>query len=74
MNNILEHEYLEAKQNFTRSQEKALASIVKKEHEIKKTQKEIEKILQQNNLNNLDVDKYKRDEQVNTFINLDFSK
>ena len=52
--------YLQPSENLTKEQERALEKILKKEEEIEKVQDEISKILIENDLNILDVDKYKR--------------
>jgi anion-transporting ArsA/GET3 family ATPase len=72
MNNVLDQEYKQAKEVFTKPQEKALAVVVKKEEEIHKTQEEIEKVLKENNLNILDVDKYKHEKNIDKFLKLEF--
>ena len=71
---ILDHEYLQPKEKFTKAQEKALEIIIKKENEINKIQKEIEKILNENTLKNLDLDKFKKDKKIEEFQKLKFPK
>jgi len=67
MNNILDQEFKQPKEVFTKAQEKALQLIEEKEEKIRKTQEEITKILNENDLNAFDVDKYKRDQIVQKF-------
>ena len=70
MNDVLDQEYKQAKEVLNKTEEKALAIVIKKKNEITKIQNEIEKILKENNLNILDIDKYKHDKNFKKFIDL----
>lgn len=72
--NDIDHEYKQAKKSFSKLEEKALKIIIKKENQIEKTQSEIAKIMQENNLNILDIDKYKHDKNFEEFQNIKFPK
>lgn len=74
MNDILHQEYAKAKDNLNTTQKKALKTIIEKEAQIQKTQNEITKILRENDLNIFDIEKYKHEKNVETFLKTDFSK
>lgn len=74
MNGILDQEFKQSKEIFTKAEEKVLKLIVEKEENIRKTQEEIGKILKENGLNEFDVDKYKRDQKFEKFQKLEFPK
>lgn len=74
MNDVLDQEYKQAKEVLTKTEEKTLALIVKKEEEIRKIQGEISKLLKENDLNEFDVDKYKHDKNFEKFQNINFPK
>jgi predicted DNA-binding ArsR family transcriptional regulator len=71
MNKVLSQDYTQAKENLSKAQEKALEIIVKKDDEVSKIQDEIKKILQENNLNLFDIDKYKHDKNINHFLKIE---
>ncbi|HMS90669.1 MAG TPA: hypothetical protein PKC87_00390 [Candidatus Absconditabacterales bacterium] len=60
----MHQEYTIKSEHFSKSQEKALNMIIKKEKEIKKIKNEITKILKENKLNNFDIETYKQNQQV----------
>jgi tRNA(Ser,Leu) C12 N-acetylase TAN1 len=62
-------EYIQSKETFTKTQEKALELIVKKEDSIKEIKNEITKILQEHGLNTLDIEDYKRGKLLDRFNN-----
>lgn len=72
--NVLDHKDTQDNEDFNKKQKKALKLIVEKEISIQKTQDEIKKLLQENNLNTLDVYKYKHDKNIDKFLNLKFPK
>lgn len=74
MNDILHQEYAKAKDSLNTTQKKALKTIIEKEAQIQKTQNEITKILRENDLNIFDIEKYKHEKNVETFLKTDFSK
>lgn len=69
---VLDQEYKQPKDNFNKNQEKALKLIIAKQDSIKKTEREIDELLRNNNLNNLDLDKYKHDKNVDKFLATEF--
>ena len=74
MNNILNQEYRQAKETLSEKQKKIVKIIIAKEAQIQKTQDEIQRLLQENDVNIFDVDKYKHDENIDKFMKLDFPK
>lgn len=72
MNDILNQEYQQPHENLTKKQRQALKTILAKEEEIKKRQEEIVRILQEHDLNILDIDKFKHDQNVDAFLKMKF--
>lgn len=69
---ILEQEYKQPKESFNKKQEKTLKIIIAKQNMIEKAQEEIDKLFKENDLNILDLDKYKHDKNVDKFLGMKF--
>ncbi len=58
----------QAKENFSKKEIDALELIIKKEYLIDESKREIEKILQANNLSKWDLNKYKQYKTIDKFL------
>jgi hypothetical protein len=70
MNDVLRTEYKQAKETLSEKQKKIVKIIIAKETQIQKTQDEIQRLLQENDLNIFDIDKYKHDENIERFMKM----
>lgn len=70
MDDTLQQKYKQAKETLSNAQKKAIKTIIAKEAQIQKTQDEIQRLLQENDLNIFDVDKYKHDENMEKFMKM----
>jgi hypothetical protein len=70
MNDTLNQEYKQAKETLSEKQKKIVKIIIAKETQIQKTQDEIQRLLQENDLNIFDIDKYKHDENIERFMKM----
>lgn len=70
MDDTLQQKYKQAKETPSNAQKKAIKTIIAKEAQIQKTQDEIQRLLQENDLNIFDVDKYKHDENMEKFMKM----
>lgn len=70
MNDILHQDYQQPHENLTKKQKNALKSILAKEEHIKKIQDEIAQILKDHDLNGLDIDRFKHDQNIEKFLKM----
>ena len=69
---ILNHDYLQPKETLTKKQERALKKIIKREEEIEKIKGEINEILNKNDLNIFDLDRFKINKKREEALKLKF--
>lgn len=64
--------WINSSSELENNQKKALSKIIKLENNIKETEKKIVKILNNNNLTRTDIENYKREKQIDDFLDFDF--